>query len=145
MLAKLSVPATAIADLSISGYVPVPWLGEGGGNTMRRSALALAFVISLSSIAKADVVYLACTEITANEAPRPNETPRTLSITIDMAQHTATVDNSPPARFIDQQNAVISFYVIGRTATLNRVTGHVQIDTGPSGFEGTCMPAQRLF
>jgi hypothetical protein len=118
---------------------------------MRRSALALAFVISLSSTARADLVYLACTETTANEAPRANEVPRaneaprTLSITIDLAQHTATVDNSPPARFIDQQNAVISFYVIGRTATLNRVTGHLQIDTGPSGFEGTCAPAQRLF
>jgi hypothetical protein len=112
---------------------------------MRRTALALAFAISLSSIARADLVYLVCTEMTANESPRANESLRTLSITIDMAQHTATVDNSPPARFIDQQNAIISFYVIGRTATLNRVTGHVQIDTGPSGFEGTCAPAQRLF
>ncbi|MBO0755822.1 MAG: hypothetical protein J2P54_08175 [Bradyrhizobiaceae bacterium] len=113
---------------------------------MRRSALALAFVISLNSIARADLVYLACTEMTANEALRPsNETQRTLSITIDTAQHTATVDNSPPARFLDQQNAVISFYVFGSAATLNRVTGHVKIDTGPSGFEGTCTPAQRLF
>jgi hypothetical protein len=120
---------------------------------MRRSALVLAFVISLNSIARADLVYLACTEITSNEAPRapnetprtPSETPRTLSITIDTAQHTATVDNSPPARFLDQQNAVISFYVFGRMASLNRVTGHVQIDTGSSGFEGICAPAQRLF
>jgi hypothetical protein len=113
---------------------------------MRRSALALVFVISLNSIARADFVYLACTETTASEAPRtPNEVPRTLSITIDTAQHTATVDNSPPARFLDQQNTVISFYVFGRAASLNRVTGHVQIDTGPSGFEGTCTPTQRLF
>jgi hypothetical protein len=106
---------------------------------MRRSALALAFVISLNSIARADVVYLACTETTANEAPR------TMSITIDTTQHTATVDNYPPARFIDQENAVISFYALGRTATLNRITGYVKIDTGPSGFEGTCKPVERLF
>jgi hypothetical protein len=111
---------------------------------MRRSALVLAFVISLNSIARADLVYLACTETTANE------TPRTLSITIDTVQHTATVDNYPPARFADQDNAVISFYVSGyvsgyRPATLNRITGYVQIDPGPSGFEGFCKPAQRLF
>jgi hypothetical protein len=106
---------------------------------MRRCALALAFVISLNSIARADLVYLACTETKA-------EAPRTMSITIDTAQHTATVDNYPPARFVDQENAVISFYVSGyRMVTLNRITGYVQIDTGPGAFEGTCTPAQRLF
>jgi hypothetical protein len=106
---------------------------------MRRSALALAFVISLNSIARADLVYLACTETTTNDSPR------TMSITIDTVQHTATVDNNPPSRFIDQGNAVILFYVYGRTATLNRITGYVQIDTGPSGFGGACKPAERLF
>jgi hypothetical protein len=112
---------------------------KDGGNTMRRSALALAFVIAFDSIARADLIYLACTETAAKEAPR------TMSITIDTAQHIATVDNSPPARFIDQENAVILFYVLGRTATLNRITGYLQIDTGPGGFEGTCKPAERLF
>jgi hypothetical protein len=104
---------------------------------MTRLALAFTFVAGFNSIAKADLVYLACTEATVIQSSR------TMSITIDTAQHTATVDNDPAAPFIDQENAVILFRTIRATspATLNRVTGRFKIGE----IEGTCTPAKRLF
>ena len=123
---------------------------------MGRTALALVFVLSLNQIAKAELTYLSCTGMAHTGASSPDE-PWSLSLIIDTARKTVTVDDYDPVQLLGDSQNIVGFmpfktpsdYGVS-TGTLNRITGRTRIHILPSWgglqvFEGVCKVTQKLF
>jgi hypothetical protein len=114
------------------------------------------FVLSASSVSLAEPVRFACEgEMSLQNAGGETTEKRLLSLVIDQAEGTVTVDNYGTVPILGQSDEALSFMAKPgardgvSTGLINRFTGaawvHIISPYGLLKFDGRCKPAKRLF